>query len=68
MEVASENTKAAVKTMGKTAKNASKVLLPGVGGGIGVVAGGVVGGVIGAAAGGTLIIPGIVVGLELIFL
>ena len=64
---AQENTKEAVKTMGKSAKNANKVLLPGVGGGIGVLTGAVVGGVIGTAAGG-MIIPGIVVGLSFLLL
>jgi len=60
-EQAVENAKEGVQTLGKSAKNSKKVLLPGVGGGIGGVAGGFCGGVLGTFAGG-LVIPGAVVG------
>ena len=60
-EAATTNAKEGVQTLGKSAKNSKKVLLPGAGAGIGGVAGGICGGVLGTVAGG-LVIPGAVVG------
>lgn len=62
VEEAKANTKEGVQTLGKSAKNSKKILLPGAGAGVGGVAGAACGGVIGTLAGGTLAIPGAVVG------
>lgn len=65
-EEAVENAKEGVQTLGKSAKNSKKVLLPGAGGGLGGVAGGIAGGVLGTFAGG-LTVPGAVVGMFISF-
>lgn len=64
VEQARENAKQGVETLGKSAKNSKRVLLPGVGGGIGGVAGGVAGSILGTFAGG-MTVPGAVVGAAL---
>ena len=62
VEEAKVNTKEGVQTLGKSAKNSKKVLLPGAGAGICGVAGASAGAVLGTFAFGGLTIPGAVVG------